>query len=171
VEDIFFIQKDELKDVVEGTIEPHEIRNRIRSRRQEYDFNRSLNPPSIVVGHFDPNRHVHSQPDPSTQHLNGLAVSAGVVIGPARVILHASDDFVRPGEILVAPFTDPGWTPYFVNAAGIVMDQGGLLSHGSIVAREFGIPCVVNVGPATKIVQTGQVIRVDGNTGTVYLTE
>ncbi len=170
VDDIFFVQKDELMDVVEGTIESKEIRRRIRSRRQEYDFNCSLNPPPFVVGRFDPAKHVHAQPDASTQHLNGLAVSAGVVIGPARVILHASDDFVRPGEILVAPFTDPGWTPYFVNAAGIVMDQGGLLSHGSIVAREFGIPCVVNVGPATQIIQTGRIIRVDGNTGTVFLT-
>ena len=171
VDDIFFVQKDELQDVVDGTIDPQEIAKRIRSRRGEYDFNRSLNPPPIVVGRFDPAKHVHVQPDPSTQHLNGLAVSAGVVSGSARVILHASDDFVRPGEILVAPFTDPGWTPYFVNAAGIVMDQGGLLSHGSIVAREFGIPCVVNVGPATQIIQTGRIIRVDGNTGTVYLTE
>ncbi|NLH18245.1 MAG: hypothetical protein GX455_16845, partial [Phycisphaerae bacterium] len=170
-DEVFFLLQSELQGVVEGGIETGEIRRRIRSRRGEYDFNCSLNPPSVVVGRFDPGEHVQFQIDPSTQHLNGLAVSAGVVTGPARVILHASDDFVRPGEILVAPFTDPGWTPYFVNAAGIVMDQGGLLSHGSIVAREFGIPCVVNVGPGTKIIQNGQVIRVDGNTGTVWLSE
>jgi phosphohistidine swiveling domain-containing protein len=170
-DDIFFVLKQELDGVVDGTIDRQEIRRRIANRRREYDFNRSLNPPSVLAGRFDPAKHVQTRPDPSTQHLNGLAVSTGVVTGPARVILHASDDFVRPGEILVAPFTDPGWTPYFVNAAGIVMDQGGLLSHGSIVAREFGIPCVVNVGPATQIIQTGRTIRVDGNTGTVYLTE
>ena len=170
-DDIFFVTKEELMDVVEGTIEPQEIRRRIGSRRREYDFNRSLNPPPFVVGRFDPAKHVHTQPDRAAKILNGLAVSPGAVTGPARVILHASDDFVRPGEILVAPFTDPGWTPYFVNAAGIVMDQGGLLSHGSIVAREFGIPCVVNVGPATQIIRTGQIIGVDGNTGTVWLTE
>ena len=74
---------------------------------------------------------------------------------------------VSAGEILVAPFTDPGWTPYFLNAAGVVMDQGGLLSHGSIIAREYGIPAVVNVGPATKIIKTGQIVRVDGNNGIV----
>lgn len=170
-EDIFFVFCEELESVVVGSIEPQDIRRQILSRRKEYDFNCSLNPPSVLVGCFDPAKHVHTQPDHAAKILNGLAVSAGIVSGPARVILHASDDFVRPGEILVAPFTDPGWTPYFVNAAGIVMDQGGLLSHGSIVAREFGIPCVVNVGPATRIIRTGQIIRVDGNTGTVWLTE
>ena len=72
-----------------------------------------------------------------------------------------------PGEILLSPFTDPGWTPYFLMAAGIVMDMGGMLSHGSIVAREYGIPAVVNVGPATRIIQTGQIVRVDGGRGVV----
>ena len=75
------------------------------------------------------------------------------------------------GEILVAPFTDPGWTPYFVPAAAIVMDMGGLLSHGSIIAREYGIPAVVNVGPGTKIIKTGQTIEVDGNTGAVRIIQ
>ncbi len=76
-----------------------------------------------------------------------------------------------PGGILVAPFTDPGWTPYFLSAAGIVMDLGGQLSHGSIVARELGIPAVVNVGPATRIIRTGQLVRVDGNRGEVTILE
>jgi pyruvate,water dikinase len=76
---------------------------------------------------------------------------------------------VRPGEILVAPYTDPGWTPYFLNAAAIVVDTGGLLSHGSIVARELGIPAVVDVGPATRRLRTGQRIRVDGARGTVEI--
>ena len=106
----------------------------------------------------------------SVELLTGLAVSPGVVTGPARVILRANtDEQVLAGEILVAPFTDPGWTPYFLPTAAIVMDQGGLLSHGSIVAREYGIPAVVNVGPATKIIQTGQTIQVDGNSGVVKI--
>jgi pyruvate,water dikinase len=78
---------------------------------------------------------------------------------------------VQAGEILVAPFTDPGWTPYFVAAAGIVMDMGGMLSHGSIVAREYGIPAVVNVGPATQIIRTGQWIEVDANRGVVRVLD
>jgi pyruvate,water dikinase len=101
-----------------------------------------------------------------------LAVSPGVVSGKARVILRADDnEQVQAGEILVAPFTDPGWTPYFIPAAGIVMDQGGLLSHGAIIAREYGIPAVVNVGNATKIIKTGQTIHVDGDRGVVRILE
>ena len=100
--------------------------------------------------------------------LRGLAASAGVATGPARVVSRPdASQRVLPGEILVAPFTDPGWTPYFLTAAGIVMDVGGMLSHGSIVAREYGIPAVVNVGPATQIIQTGQIVRVDGVRGVV----
>src|SRR5262249_42106856 len=100
----------------------------------------------------------------------GVAVSPGVATGPARVILRSdSGEHVLPGEILVAPFTDPGWTPYFVQAAAIVMDQGGLLSHGSIIAREYGIPAVVNVGPPTRIIRTGQTLHVDGSRGRVAI--
>jgi pyruvate,water dikinase len=76
---------------------------------------------------------------------------------------------VEPGEILVAPVTNPAWTPYFLPAAGVVMDLGGVLSHGTIIAREYGIPAVVNVSPASKIIQTGQTIRVDGDRGTVTI--
>jgi pyruvate,water dikinase len=76
-----------------------------------------------------------------------------------------------PGEVLVAPVTDPAWAPCFLNAAAIVMDQGGMLSHGSILAREYGIPCVANVGAATKIISTGRCIEVDGTHGTVRILE
>jgi len=86
------------------------------------------------------------------------------------VILRAdAQERVQPGEILVAPLTDPGWTPYFIPAAGIVMDLGGQLTHGSIVAREYGIPAVANVGSATRRIKTGQMIRVDGNCGVVTI--
>jgi pyruvate,water dikinase len=103
--------------------------------------------------------------------LHGLAVCPGIVQGKARVIQSVEDEsHVRPGEILVAPFTDPGWTPYLVCSSGIVIDQGGLLSHGSIIAREYGIPTVVNVGPATRLIKTGDTVEVDGNHGTVRIT-
>jgi phosphoenolpyruvate synthase/pyruvate phosphate dikinase len=102
--------------------------------------------------------------------LRGLAVSPGVVRGRARVILRAdAEQRVLPGEILVAPFTDPGWMPYFLPAAAIVVDVGGALSHGSIVAREYGIPAVVNVGPATQVIRTGDLIEVDAHCGEVRL--
>jgi len=102
--------------------------------------------------------------------LKGLGVSPGIATGKARVILRAdTEEQLLAGEILVAPFTDPGWTPYFVPAAAIVMDEGGVISHGSIVAREYGIPAVVNVGDGTKIIKTGQMIEVDGNNGVVRI--
>jgi pyruvate,water dikinase len=104
--------------------------------------------------------------------LTGIPVFPGVVIGPARVILRADDhEQVLPGEILIAPFTDPAWTPYFLPAAGVVMDLGGILSHGSIVAREYGLPAVTNVGSATQTIRTGDRVQVDGGAGRVVILE
>ena len=93
-----------------------------------------------------------------------------MVTGPARVIVRANDhEHVSPGEILVAPFTDPAWTPYFLTAVGVVMEQGGILSHGSIVAREYGLPSVTNVAAATRLIRTGDLVQVDGTCGRVTL--
>jgi pyruvate,water dikinase len=166
-DDIFFLRFPEVEPIVSGNA-GFDIRTRVAERRAGYERNLVLAPPAIIVGRYDPEKH---KPDTveATAELKGLAVSPGIVTGPARVILHAGTEQVLPGEILVAPFTDPGWTPYFIPAAGIVMDQGGLLSHGSIVAREYGIPAVVNVGPATKLIKTGQMIQVDGNDGVVRM--
>ena len=82
------------------------------------------------------------------------------------MILRADNhEQVRPGEILIAPVTDPAWTPYFITAVGVVMDQGGILSHGSIIAREYCLPAVTNVGSATRFIRTGDLVEVDGNCG------
>ena len=167
-DDLFFLALDEIEALVGGD----EVRTRIAPRRAEYEHHLTLRLPPIVVGRFDPRRHAQEEVvDPDLRSLEGLGVNPGIATGPARVILRAGTDQLQPGEILVAPFTDPGWTPYFLNAAAIVMDQGGLLSHGSIVAREFGIPAVVNVGPATSIIETGQMVRVDGARGTVTILD
>jgi pyruvate,water dikinase len=100
--------------------------------------------------------------------LTGIPVSPGIVTGPARVILRADDhEHVLPGEILIAPATDPAWSPYFITAAGVVVEQGGILSHGSIVAREYGLPAVTNVLSATRVIRTGDLVQVDGNRGCV----
>jgi len=170
-DDIFFLRLEEIEPVVQGKAD-FDIHQVIAVRRVEYDRNWSITPPDVVFGKFDPDRFVPDVMDKDTDVLNGLPVSPGVETGKARVILKAdTDEHLSAGEILVAPFTDPGWTPYFVLAAGIVMDQGGLLSHGSIVAREYGIPAVVNVGAATKIIKTGQTIRVDGDRGVVTVLQ
>jgi rifampicin phosphotransferase len=99
--------------------------------------------------------------------LEGFGASAGVVTGTARVILEPHGAVLQPGEILVAPSTDPGWTPLFLTAGGLVMEMGGPMSHGAIVAREYGIPAVVGVAGAIDRIKTGQTITVDGSAGTV----
>jgi pyruvate,water dikinase len=102
--------------------------------------------------------------------LKGAATSAGKVTAPARV-LHGPEDFdqMQPGDVLVAGTTTPAWTPLFAMASAVVTDIGGPLSHGSIVAREYGIPAVMATGSATRRILTGQIITVDGNKGTVHI--
>jgi rifampicin phosphotransferase len=99
--------------------------------------------------------------------LVGTAASAGSVTAPARVVLDPVGAHLEPGEILVAPSTDPGWTPLFLTAGGLVMEMGGPNSHGAVVAREYGIPAVVGVPDATTRISTGQEVTVDGAAGVV----
>ena len=99
--------------------------------------------------------------------LRGAPASPGRITAQARVILDPTGARLEPGEILVAPSTDPGWTPLFLTAGGLVMEMGGAMSHGAVVAREYGIPAVVGVPGATERITTGQQITVDGAAGTV----
>jgi phosphohistidine swiveling domain-containing protein len=170
-EDIFFLEIAEVEPVVQGRAD-FDVKQRIAQRRAEYEWNRAQTPGPVVVGRYDPQKHVASSIDTSLRVLKGIAVSPGVATGKARVITRPGDgQHVEPGEILVAPITNPAWTPYFLPAAGVVMDMGGVLSHGAIIAREYGIPAVVNVGPASRIIQTGQTIRVDGDRGMVTILD
>jgi pyruvate,water dikinase len=93
------------------------------------------------------------------------------VTARARVILSPLGARLEPGEILVAPSTDPGWTPLFLTAGGLVMEMGGMMSHGAVVAREYGIPAVVGVAGATERISTGQLVTVDGSAGAVSLED
>jgi rifampicin phosphotransferase len=101
--------------------------------------------------------------------LVGTPASAGTVTGVARVVLDPVGARLQPGEILVTPSTDPGWTPLFLTAGGLVMEMGGANSHGAVVAREYGIPAVVGVPDATHRIRNGEPITVDGAAGTVRL--
>ena len=107
-----------------------------------------------------------------TDTLKGVATSPGRVTAPARV-LSGPEDFgqMQTGDVLVASLTTPAWTPLFARAAAVVADIGGPLSHGSIVAREYGIPAVLGTGTATARIRSGQIITVDGSTGVVTLSE
>lgn len=169
-DDIMFVTWSELPDVRSGSLDPRPL---VTERRGEYERNCAITPPPVVIGGWDGTPHV---PDLTTPYepdvLTGLGVAAGVARGPARVIRSlASAERVLPGEVLVAPVTDPAWTPYFVPAVAIVVDMGGMLSHGSIIAREYGIPGVVNVGPATTLIATGDIVEVDGSAGVVRILE
>ena len=170
-DDVFFLKYEEIDPVVNNNA-GFDIQKVVRTRRAEYDKNRSITPPDVVFGKFDPDTYTPETVDEQAEVLQGFGVSPGVATGKARVILRAdTEEQLLAGEILVAPFTDPGWTPYFVPAAAIVMDEGGIFSHGSIVAREYGLPAVVNVGNATKIIKTGRKIQVDGNLGLVKILQ
>lgn len=171
--DIFLLRLEELGPIAAGDV-PRDLRRTVESRRAEYEENLSLHPPGLVFGKFDRNTPTPAPGnfDRNATTLAGMAVSPGLATGKARVILRAdADQQVLAGEILVAPFTDPGWTPYFIPAAAIVMDQGGQLSHGSIIAREYGIPAIVNIPHATEIIKTGQTITVDAERGTVTILD
>jgi phosphoenolpyruvate synthase/pyruvate phosphate dikinase len=102
------------------------------------------------------------------QVISGLAVSPGLARGRVRIMAEADDDF-EPGEILVANVTDTGWTPFFGCAAAVVTNVGGMMSHAAIVAREFGVPAVVNTVTATQRLKDGQLVEVDGSAGTVRI--
>lgn len=168
-EDVFFLTLTEMRAVAAGASDG-DTQARIERRKSEYESYRGIAPPITVLGRFQPQTRPPLREDATAEFLKGLAVCPGIVRGKARVIQSVEDEsHVLPGEILVAPFTDPGWTPYLVSSSGIVIDQGGLLSHGSIIAREYGIPTVVNVGPATRIIKTGDTVEVDGDQGTVRI--
>jgi phosphohistidine swiveling domain-containing protein len=166
-DDIFFLEVSEIEPVATGGAS-FDWRGRIELRRREYEKNLKLKPPPIVIGRFDPNAPGWPVANADAKLLEGIPVSPGIVTGPARVILRTDDhEQVLPGEILIAPFTDPAWSPYFITAAGVVMEQGGILSHGSIVAREYGLPAVTNIASATRVIRTGDLVQVDGNRGCV----
>jgi pyruvate,water dikinase len=101
--------------------------------------------------------------------LAGMAVSPGTATGPVKVLRHPHEKPVEPGDVLVAYTTDPGWTPLFVNAAAIVLEVGGMLQHGVVIAREYGKPCVVGIDRVTTVLHDGQRVEVDGTAGVVRL--
>ncbi len=105
-----------------------------------------------------------------SDELSGIGCSPGTAEGFARILLDTSEaNSLRPGEILVAPHTNPAWTPLFLSCKAIVTEIGGFLSHGATVAREYGIPAVVNVTAATNLIHTGDHIRVDGSSGKITI--
>jgi pyruvate,water dikinase len=166
-EAVFLLEIDEVKAALRGEISPPELTRLIAQRRLERQRYAALQPPEVVLG--DRPCYAQAPAEPGTA-LRGLPSSPGRVAGTARVLRTPQEGpRLQPGEILVAPSTDPGWTPLFLLAAGLVVETGGYLSHGAIVAREYGIPAVLNVPLATRRIPDGRTIVLDGGEGTVWL--
>src|SRR5712692_7192633 len=165
-EDIFFLTPPEARVALEGA----DMRTTIRERRAEYEheLKRHHIPRVLLSDGTEPTAQTRST-STADALLRGTPASAGSVTAQARVILDPTGARLSPGEILVAPSTDPGWTPLFLTASGMVMEMGGAMSHGAVVAREYGIPAVVGVPGATERIATGQWITVNGSEGTVTL--
>jgi rifampicin phosphotransferase len=166
---------DELDAFLAG---PDELRPRLAAREEQYLQLFDLEPPFIINGSTLPlsqwpTRGAHpGVPCVAGDVLTGVPGSPGIAEGRACVVLHPSDPFaLEPGDVLIAPITDPAWTPLFVPAAAVVVNVGAQVSHAVIVSRELGIPCVVSVQDATTRIPHGALVRVDGTTGTVTLLD
>lgn len=181
-EEVFFLTRQEIEAWLDGHLHPSSFGLHILTRKALYDhFRHQPDPPDTFLLRGDkilpderpPLQFERRGEDDSSTYLEiaGLPGSPGRVTGRARVILDPSNEgaHIQPGEILVAPYTDVGWTPLFLTAAGVVMSLGGPLSHSCIVAREYGIPTVVNAKGATEILHTGDWVTVDGDRGVIYV--
>lgn len=166
-EDVFFLDTVEARRGLEGA----DLRPLVRSRRAAYEEElRRRNLPRILMSDgTEPERDLLAAATTDEGVLTGIPASFGAVTAKARVILNPVGARLEPGEVLVAPSTDPGWTPLFLAASALVMEMGGANSHGAIVAREYGIPAIVGVHGATEQITTGQLITVNGSAGQVVL--
>jgi pyruvate,water dikinase len=167
--DIFFLTLAEVRTSV-GPASPERIdlRALVTRRREAYDRElRRRHVPRVLLSDGTEPEAVATAGAPAEGALTGTPASAGTVTGIARVVLDPVGAHLEPGEIVVCPSTDPGWTPLFLTAGGLVMEMGGANSHGAVVAREYGIPAVVGVARATERLVTGQRITVDGTAGAI----
>ncbi|NJN44269.1 MAG: phosphoenolpyruvate synthase, partial [Anaerolineae bacterium] len=166
-DDIWFLTWDDLLNIWDDKETSwHEI---VAQRRMDLTHYLKLTPPPVITSDGETPVVQYRVEDAPPGALVGNPVSAGIVEGMVHIIHDPTTEILQAGEILVAPFTDPGWTPLFINAGGLIMDIGGTLAHGSVVAREYGIPAVVGVRDATTRLKTGQRVRIDGNRGIIEI--
>ncbi|GLW20651.1 putative phosphoenolpyruvate synthase [Microbispora amethystogenes] len=167
-DDIFFLRFEELREVVRTDAVNAEL---IQERREAFRSYEALTPPRVLTsdGEVVTGRYLRDDAPPGA--LVGLPVSAGTVEGRARVITDMARADLEAGDILVTTYTDPSWTPLFVSVAGLVTEVGGLMTHGAVIAREYGLPAVVGVEQATRLIRDGQRIRVHGTDGYVQILD
>ena len=164
--DIYYLTFEELDEVVRTQQLDRQI---ISRRKEEYQTYEKLTPPRVITSDGEIIRGAYKRENLPTGALVGLAVSAGVIEGRARVIFNMAEAELAEGDILVTRFTDPSWTPLFVAIKGLVTEVGGLMTHGAVIAREYGLPAVVGVENATTRIKDGQRIRVHGTEGYVEI--
>ena len=165
-EDIFYLRFQELQDVVRTNRVDDRL---IRGRKDEFRSYQALTPPRVLTSDGEAIAGAYRRDDLPDGALVGLPVSAGTIEGRARVILDMAEADLEAGDILVTAYTDPSWTPLFVAIEGLVTEVGGLMTHGAVIAREYGLPAVVGVEHATRLIRDGQRIRVHGTDGFVEI--
>jgi pyruvate,water dikinase len=163
-EDIYYLTFEELREVVRTHKLDYSL---ITRRRAEHAVYEKLMPPRVMTSEGEIIAGEALGGKIPRDALAGIPVSAGIIEGRARVILKMEDAAIEDGDILVTTFTDPSWTPLFVSVKGLVTEVGGLMTHGAVIAREYGLPAVVSVENATKLIKDGQRIRVNGTEGYV----
>ncbi|MDF2615103.1 MAG: phosphoenolpyruvate synthase [Clostridia bacterium] len=165
-EDIFYLYFEELQQAIRTN---HLDYSLITKRKEAYEVYKKLTPPRVMTSEGEIISGTYNAGNMPKDALLGVTVSAGVIEGRARVVVRMEDAKLEEGDILVTAFTDPSWTPLFVSVKGLVTEVGGLMTHGAVITREYGIPGVVGVENATKLIKDGQRIRVNGTEGYVEL--
>jgi len=165
-EDIFYLTFQELQDVVRTNQVDDQL---ISQRKDAFRSYQALTPPRVLTSDGEVVAGAYRRYDLPAGALAGLPVSAGIIEGRARVIHDLAEADLEPGDILVTASTDPSWSPLFLAIAGLVTEVGGAMTHGAVIAREYGLPAVVGVEHATRLIRDGQRIRVHGTDGYVEI--
>ena len=166
--DVFYCSWSELDAILMGNWDGQKLKDLVSERQTvSKDFER-LPAPDLIVGQTP--QYFNTKLKVTGVAHEGIGVATGRASGQAKLLLHPDEGIcLQAGDVLVAPSTDPGWTPLFLKVSALIMETGGFLSHGAVVAREFGIPAVVNIPGIMQIIQDGQKVVVDGDEGKVYL--
>lgn len=165
-EDIYYLTFEELREVVRTNRLNYSI---ITKRKEEYAVYEKLAPPRVMTSEGEVLSGEYEAGNIPKGALAGIPASSGTVEGRARVIMRMEDADIEEGDILVTTFTDPSWTPVFVSINGLVTEVGGVMTHGAVIAREYGLPAVVGVENATRKIRDGQRIRLNGTEGYVEI--
>jgi phosphoenolpyruvate synthase/pyruvate phosphate dikinase len=165
-EDIFYLTFRELHDAVRSNQVDDQV---IHERKDAFRSYQALTPPRVLTSDGEVIAGTYRRDDVPADALVGLPVSAGIIEGRARVIHDMAEADFEAGDILVTAYTDPSWSPVFVAITGLVTEVGGLMTHGAVIAREYGLPAVVGVEQATRLIRNGQRIRVNGTEGYVEI--